>query len=138
VPDYSAVFLPGLTITMTALGDLAGGDPVEVAGSGTVRRCTAGPSSLGSAGYVGIASADTRSGLEVTVIAARVVHEGPADGVITAGDQVMASSVPGRQVRSVPPTRAVPGQADVNQARVIIGVALITAADGATVRWMQM
>jgi hypothetical protein len=46
--------------------------------------------------------------------------------------------VPGRQVRSVPPTRAVPGQADVNQARVIIGVALITAADGATVRWMQM
>lgn len=137
MPDYSAVFLPGLTMTAIAAAPVTGGDPLEVAGSGIVQKATAGPSGLGSAKYVGIASADAIAGAEVTVIAARPVHEGPADGAVIAGDQLMASSVAGRQVRAVPPTGTPPGTADVDQARVIIGLALNTATDGAAVRWMQ-
>jgi hypothetical protein len=140
VPDYTAVFLPGLTMTTTALGHIYGGDPLEVAGSDLVQKCTPGPSGWGSAKYVGIAANDTRAGNLVTVIVDRVVHEGAADGAITAGDQLMASSAPGCQVMTVPPTGTVPGQseqADVDASRVIIGVALTTAADGTTVRWIQ-
>jgi hypothetical protein len=137
LPDYSAVFLPGLVMTSQAAGTITGGDPVEVAGSGTVQRSTAGPNSLGSLKCVGIAAQDAAAGAKVTVIVDRVVHDGAADGAITAGDQLMASSTAGRQVKTVPPTGASPGQQDVNQARAIIGIALTTAADGATVRWMQ-
>lgn len=137
MPDYTAVFLPGLTMTSVAAGTITGGDPVEVAGSGTVQRATVGPSSLGSAKCIGVAAQDAAAGARVTVIVDRVVHEGLADGVITAGDQLMASTVAGRQVRTVPVTGGSPGKADVDQARVIIGVALTTASDAATVRWMQ-
>lgn len=137
MPDYSAVFLPGLTMTSTAASAITGGDPLEVAGSGTVQKTTAGPSGLGSAKYVGVAAHDTPAGLKLTVITDRVVHEGAADGPVNAGDQVMASSVTGRQVKTVPATGATPGKADVDQARAIIGLALTSAADGTTVRWMQ-
>ena len=137
MPDYSPVFLPGLTMTFQAAVDLTGGDPVEVAGSGTVQKCTAGPGGLGSQKYVGVANSDARAGLNVTVTAANPVHEGPADGPVIAGDLVMASAKPGCQVTSAPPAASSPAQADVNTDRAIIGVALITAADGSTVRWMQ-
>lgn len=138
MPDYTAVFLPGLTMTLTAAGTVAGGDPVEIAGSGTCQKTTAGPSAgLGSAKCIGVAAQDAAAGARVTVIVDRVVHEGLADGVITAGDQVMSSSTPGRQVKTVPVTGGSPGKADVDQARVIIGIALTTASDAATVRWMQ-
>jgi hypothetical protein len=137
MPDYSPVFLPGLTMTSVAAGPITGGDPVEVAGSGTVQKCTAGPSGLGSARYVGVAVMDTAPGLQVTVVIDRVVHQGTADGAVTAGDQLMASSKAGCQVKTVPATAAVPGQADVNQARAVIGLAITTAPDGTPVRWMQ-
>jgi hypothetical protein len=137
VPDYSPVFLPGLTMTSVAAGAITGGDPVEVAGSGTVQKCTAGPSGLGSARYVGVALMDTAPGLQLTVVIDRVVHQGNADGAITAGDQLMASAKAGCQVRTVPATATVPGKTDVDQARVIIGLALTSAPDGIPVRWMQ-
>jgi hypothetical protein len=138
VPDYTAVFLPGLTMTSQAAGTIVGGDPVEVAGSGTVQKTTAGPSAgLGSAACIGIAAHDATAGQKVTVICDRCVHEGAADGVINAAAQVMSSSVAGRQVKAVPVTGGSPGKADVDQARVIIGIALTTASDGAVVRWMQ-
>lgn len=137
MPDYSAVFLPGLMMTSTAAGTITGGDPVEVAGSGTVQRSTAGPNSLGSLKCIGISAQDATAGARVTIIVDRVVHEGAADGAITAGDQLMTSSVAGRQVKTVPATGGAPGQVDVNQARAIVGIALTTAADGGTVRWMQ-
>lgn len=133
MPDYTPVYLPGLTVTFQAAGNLTGGDPVEVAGSGTVQRVASAP----SAKYVGIAAADVAAGLEVTVIVDKVIHEGAADGVVTAGDELVASAVAGRQVRSLPPLAAPPGLADVNAARSVIGLALITAGDGGTVRWMQ-
>lgn len=138
MPDYTAVFLPGLTMTSQAGGTITGGDPVEVAGSGTVQKTTAGPSAgLGSAKCIGIAAQDATAGAKVTIIVDRVVHEGAADGVVTAGDQVMSSTVAGRQVKTVPATGGSPGKSDVDQARVIIGIALTTAGDGAVVRWMQ-
>ena len=138
MPDYSAVFLPGLTMTSQAAGTITGGDPVEVAGSGMVQKTTVGPSAgLGSAACIGIAAHDAIAGGRVTVICDRVVHEGLADGVINAASQVMSSSVAGRQVKAVPVTGGSPGKADVDQARVIIGIALTSAGDGSVVRWMQ-
>jgi Uncharacterized conserved protein (DUF2190) len=138
--DYTAVFLPGLTMTSTALSNITGGDPVEVAGTDLVQKCTPGPSGWGSAKYIGIAATDAYAGQLVTIITDRVVHEGPADGPVNAGDQLMASSAPGCQVTTAPPTGTIPGQleqADVDCARAVIGVALTTAASGTTVRWIQ-
>lgn len=140
--DYAPVFLPGLTMTSQASATIAGGDPVEVSGSGTVRKCTAfaphgGNASLGSAACIGVAANDATAGAKVTVIVDRVVHEGAADLAITAGDQLMASTLVGKQVKKVPDTTGTPIQQDVDQARVVIGIALTTAVDGATVRWMQ-
>lgn len=137
MPDYAPVLLPGLTGTFTAAAPIVHGDPLEVAGSGTVQHAAPGPSGLGSACYVGVAAHDAIAGALVTVVMDRVVHEGPADGSVNARDLLMASSVPGRQVRAVPAVSGTPGQADVNQARVIIGIALTTASDGAIVRWQQ-
>ena len=138
MPDYAPVLLPGLTGTFTAAGPITAGDPVEVAGSSTVQRTTAGPSAgLGSAKYIGIAGQDALSGSRLTVIMDRVVHEGAADGAVNAGDQLMSSSTAGRQVKTVPATGGSPGKADVDQSRVIIGIAITTAADGAIVRWQQ-
>ncbi len=138
MPDYAPVFLPGLVASFTAAGTITGGDLVEVAGSGTVQKTTAGPSAgLGSAKCVGVAGQDAIPGARVTVIMDRVVHEGAADGAINAGDQVMSSSVAGRQVKTVPVTGASPGKADVDQARVVTGIALTTAGDGGIIRWQQ-
>lgn len=129
--DYAPVLLPGLTGTFSAAGPVTGGDPVEVAGSGTVQKTTAG-----TACYIGIAASDAAVGALVTVIMDRVVHEGPADGPVNARDQLIASPAAGRQVKTLP-AAATATAADINAARAVIGVALITAADGATVRWMQ-
>jgi len=137
VPEYTPVLLPGLTGTFTAAAAITGGDPLEVAGSGTVQKTSPGPSGLGSARYVGIAAHDAPPGNRVTVILDRAVHEGSADGAVNAGDQLMASARPGRQVATVPAAAAAPGQADVNAARAVIGLALTTAADGSVVRWLQ-
>jgi hypothetical protein len=144
--DYTPVHLPGLTITLTAAGPVAGGDPVEVAGAGTVRKCAPpGP----PAAYVGVAAHNADPGAPVTVIAAAPVHEGLADGPVNAGDQLAASTAAGRQVTTAGPAAlALPDVWDgaaasaaltaaVGAARAVIGVALTTAADNATVRWIQ-
>jgi hypothetical protein len=133
VPDYSAVHLPGLTMTSQAAGTITGGDPLEVAGTGTVQKA----SGANSQKVIGIAAQDAVAGAKVTVIVDRVVHEGLADGAITAGDQLVASPTAGRQVVTLPPLGGAPGQADVNAARAIIGIALTTASTGQLVRWMQ-
>lgn len=131
--DYTPVWLPGLTGTFTAAGAITGGDPVEVAGSGTVQKVAG----LASAKYVGVAGADAKTGEPVTVIMARVVHEGLADGAVNAGDQLTASPVAGRQVAALPAaTGATAG--DINAARAVVGIALTTAASGTVVRWQQV
>jgi hypothetical protein len=139
VPDYTPLYLPGLTATFTALGSITGGDPLEVAGTMMVQKCRPGPSGLGSAKYIGIATQDVISGNLTTVVLDRVVHQGTADGAVTAGDLLMASSKTGCQVKTAPVTSSLvpPVTADVDQVRVIIGVALTTAPDGTLLTWMQ-
>lgn len=143
MPDYTPVFLPGLTMTSQAAGNITGGDPVEVAGSSTVQTCSASSSPK----YVGVAGADAKAGADVTVIADSVVHEGAADGQIIAGDQLVASAKPGCQVAAAPPaalsfttwdaSSAAAVNAAISTARAVMGLALNNAVDGGTVRWMQ-
>ena len=122
MPDYSPIFSPGIAITLAAAVDISAGDLVEVAGSGTVR-----PATGASPSYVGVAGQAATPGLLVTVFAGKIVHEGRSEGAITAGDQVEASGVAGRQVKQA--AGGSPG---------IIGLALTTAgADDTDIRWMQ-
>ena len=145
MPDYTAVFIPSLVITLTASAAITGGDPVEVSGNGTCARVAA----TGSGHVIGVAAQDAQINARVSVYARGLVHEGRADGPVTAGDQVVASATAGRQVA----TLAVSGVTEnatysntetqnninnsVNAARGVLGVALTTAADNAKVRWME-
>ncbi|SRR6266567_863338 len=130
--DYTPVFLPGDVIPLTTSGIVAGGDLVEVSGSGTVAKV----GTTASAKYVGIAEQDAVSGARVGVFARDLVHESVADGAITAGDQITTTSTAARQVKTVPAVTT-PTPADVTNTRGIIGVALTTVADNQKVRWMQ-
>ena len=143
--DYTPWIVPGFTWTSQAAGAITGGDPLEVAGTGTVRKCSATPPGA----YVGVAAKDAILGADVTVISVRPVHEGLADGAISAGDQLTASTAAGRQVKSLAAVSttfagtysAADAQAQVDAAvtaaRAVVGVALTTAADGGAVRWQQ-
>jgi len=145
VPDYSAVNIPGNRISLVASGAVVGGDPLEVAGNGTVQKCA----TVGSPKYVGIAAHDAASGGRVTVTACAPIFDGPADGTVTAGDQVTPSTVAARQVKTLPVSAIDTGStfiqatvnaainAGLNAARGFCGVALTTATDGNTVRWIQ-
>ena len=147
--DYTAAYLPGNQVPCNAASSIAGGDPVEVAGSGTVRKCTV----AASPSYLGIAAFDCTAGARVGVIAASPVHDGIAEGAITAGDQLCASTATGKTVKTIATTAsqdvgASPTQTSINTAvnavlaasngnRGFMGIAMTSAADGGTVRWMQ-
>jgi hypothetical protein len=120
--DYTPIFIPGTAITLQATGAIFAGDPVQVAGSGTVERALPG-----SETYVGIAGHDAPTGGLVTVFAGKIVHEGTAEGDIPAGSPVMTSGTEGYQVTIA---------ADVGDPNVV-GLALTTAADAQDCRWMQ-
>jgi hypothetical protein len=133
MPDYTPVYSPSKTVTLTASGAISGGDVLEVAGSGTVRKCTTATSQA----YIGCAGEDTPSGGRVTVFARGYVHESIAEATVTAGDQLVSSNTGNAQVKTLPPLGGAPGQADVNSARAVMGVALTTATNPAKVRWME-
>jgi hypothetical protein len=133
VPDYTPVFLPGTKFTMQASGTIAGGDLLVVSGSGTVAKAAA----LAGLNYVGVAGHDAVSGAKVTVIAAKAVHESVADGAVTAGDLLTTTNTANRQVKTLAAAGAAYVQAEANASRGVIGIALTTAADNVTVRWMQ-
>lgn len=126
MPDYSPVFLPGTVIT--SILDTAGGagepvqsgDPLEISSSGTVRRAAAA-----AVAYIGIAAHDCDPGLHISVVAGKTVHQGPAEGAITARDMVAPSAVDGRQVTATTD----PAEA--------VGLAMTDAADGQLCRWIQ-
>src|SRR6266700_1080019 len=130
--DYTPVFLPGDVIPLTTSGIVAGGDLVEVSGSGTVAKV----GTTASVKYVGIAEQDAVSGARVGVFARDLVHESIADGAITAGDQLTTTGTVGAQVKTVPAVTT-PTAADVTNTRAIIGVALASAGNLQKVRWMQ-
>lgn len=137
MPDYTPVYVPSKVVTMTASGAISGGDILEVAGSGLVRKCA----TAASMNYIGVAGEDTPAGGRVTMYARGFIHESIAQGTITAGDQLVSSDGlvgnAGKQVKTLPLVAGAPGLADVNQARAVMGVALTTAADGGKVRWEE-
>jgi hypothetical protein len=154
VSDFTAVFLPGAQWTSTAAGTIVGGDPLEVAGSGTVQKASAA-----STKFIGVAGSDAASGAKVTIISSKVVFDGVAEGSITAGDQLVTSAVTAKTVKTFAAASVTaidvgvtPTQTSINTAvnaaitaintalggpRTVVGIALTTASDGATVRWIQ-
>jgi len=130
--DYTPVFVPGDEIPLTASAIVAGGDLVEVSGSGTIAKVA----TLASTKYVGVVAQDTPANGRCTVFARDIVHLSLADGAITAGDQLTTTNTAGRQVKTVPAVTT-PTAADVTNTRGIIGVAMTSVADNQLVRWMQ-
>jgi hypothetical protein len=133
VADYTAVFLPGQVFTSQASGTIAGGDLLVVSGSGTVAKAAA----LAGLNYIGVAGHDAVSGQKIAVIAAKAVHESVADGTVTAGDLLTTTNTASRQVKTLAAAGAAYVQAEANASRAVVGIALTTAADNVTVRWMQ-
>ncbi|MGC5012523.1 hypothetical protein ACLQ2R_17305 [Streptosporangium sp. DT93] len=126
--DYLPIFLPGNTIALTASATITGGQLLAVTGNGTV-----GPAAAGSASFIGVAAGDAGSGGRVTVYPRGTLHEGTADGAITAADQLQAGAT--GKVKALAAAGAATS-ADITAARAVIGVALTTATDGTPVRWM--
>lgn len=117
--DYTPVFTPGQTVSLTASGTIVGGQLVEVSGNGTVAAAAAG-----STKAIGVAAFDVATGARVTVHIGKVVQEATASGAVNAGD-MLAAAANGQVAASATP--AVGAQ---------IGVAITTAASGAKVRYV--
>lgn len=121
--DYSPLYLPGKAITRTASAAITGGKAVKVSGSGTVATATAASDII-----IGVAACDVAaSGDPVTVFGRGTVHRLTAAGAITAG-QVVEGAAAGAVATHTQGT---------NDVRVF-GVALTTAADGASVEIMEL
>lgn len=148
MPDYTPVYIQGRSLTLTLSASCVGGDLLAVSGSGTVAPWV--PNATPSTKIIGVAAEDTPTAGRVTVFGFGPVHESLADGPVTAGDQLVAASSAGRQVKSLPASNLDLGAAfnqaadntvvnlGINNARSVLGVALTTAADGQKVRWMQI
>jgi len=134
-----------LTYTSTASGTITGGDPLEVSGNGTVAKVAG----ANSAKFVGVAAHDSTNTNPIRVYVINPVFDGVADGAITAGDQLVPSNTASKTVKTlaaanvdvtssfVQATVNTAINNSVNQARAIVGLALTSASDGGTVRWMM-
>jgi sulfate adenylyltransferase subunit 1 (EFTu-like GTPase family) len=134
-----------LTYTSTASGTISGGDPLEVSGSGTVAKVA----SANSVKFLGIAAHDATNGNSIRLYVINPIFDGIADSAITAGDQLVASNTASKTVKTIAAAnvdvtssfvQATVNSAinnSVNQARSTIGLALTSASDGGTVRWMM-
>lgn len=127
--DYAPLFMPGDVITVTTSANVTGGRALMVSGNGTVAHATAG-----SAKVIGIAATDIASGQLGPMHGRGQVHTSTAAGAITAGDQIV-SAANGTVAALAAASGAV--AADINNARAVLGVAMTTAADTATVTWME-
>lgn len=110
--EYLPIYKPGQAITLKASAAITGGKLLEVSGSGTVAHAGAA-----STKTVGVAGFDAANGADVTVYTGGVQHL-EAAGEVTAGDQVQAGAAGTVATGTTAP----------------IGVALNTAASGASVR----
>jgi hypothetical protein len=118
VAAYEPKFLYADQITATTSATVTGGQVLAVTGNGTV-----GPAGAASAAVVGVAAFDAASGARVSFFPRGKVHVTTAAGAITAGDRVNTGAA-GTVATGV-------------AALTNIGVALTTAADGASVEWME-
>lgn len=117
--NYFPIANPATNFTFQAAGPVTGGDPLEFSGDGQVQRAA------GTGRYAGIAAQDAKASQTLTVYVGNATFTGPAEGAVNAGDDLAASEVPGRQVRTAP------------AGAEVIGRAFSTAADGAAVKWHQ-
>ena len=134
--DYEPKFLYANAITGVTSASVTGGQVLTVSGNGTIA-----PTSGKSAAVIGVANHDAASGSRVAFTPRGKVHISTASGAITAGAQV--TSATGGAVASLAVSAAVGNTAGnidtaANDARSVIGVALTTAADTASVEWMQL
>lgn len=122
--DYTPVFpLGSAGFTSQASGTIAGGDCVAVSGSGTVAAAGAGVLTV-----VGVAAHDVTTGLKVTVLPLKQVHETLAGaGGVTAGNPLKVGASAGKLVLWLTGT---------DSSAAMVGVALTTAAADATLRWI--
>jgi hypothetical protein len=144
--DYSPIHTSGLKpVPLTCSAAVVGGQLVEVSGNGTIAPSPA--SATASPKVIGVAAHDCGTGMVGTVWPRGMVHETTANGVITAGDQLVSGAVAGT-VKTMPVTAsnfaAAYAEADaetqtnlaVNNARAVLGVALTSAADAGKVKWV--
>lgn len=127
--DYGPLWMPGDVITVTTSAAVTGGQCAVVSGNGTV-----GPSAGASAKVVGIFTTDAASGAVVGMHGRGQVHVSTASGAITAGDQIVSAAA-GKVAALAAAAGATAG--DINSARSVLGIAMTTAADAASVQWME-
>ncbi len=116
---YEPKFLYGDQVTATASATITGGQVLIVSGNGTV-----GPGTADSNAVVGVAAHDAVNGGRLAYFPRGKVHVSTAAGAITAAARVNAAAA-----GNVASATAGVGN---------IGVALTTAADTASVEWMEI
>jgi len=116
--DYAPLYMPGDAITVVTSGAVTGGRLAAVSGNGTVAMAAADSNAV-----VGTFAQDAGTGVNVTMHGRGQVHTATAAGAITAGDRL--NSAANGTVKTA--------TAGVGN----IGIALTTAADTATVTYME-
>lgn len=120
--DYVPLFKPGQAVTSLASAAITGGQLLAVTGDGTV-----GPAGAASTGVVGVAAQDAANGARVGLFGRGQVHRGISGvGGNTAGDPLIAGAAGTLVTAAAPPL----GQQ--------VGIALTTAAAGASVTYMEV
>ena len=114
MPNYVPLYKPGQSLPYTASATIAGGQLVEVTGTGTV-----GPAGAGSLKCVGVAAFDVASGGRLTIHTGGVQRIVAAAAGVTAGDVVSAGAA-----GTIAPIGA-------GTFGTKVGIALTTAAAGA-------
>lgn len=121
--EYVPLFKPGNSVPMTASAAIAAGNLVYVSGDGTIAKTAAA-----SAKAIGVAAGDAAaSGDRVTVWGRGTIHRLTASGAITAGAPVEPAAAGAVAAHTI----------GTNDAYVF-GIALTTAADGASVTVMEV
>lgn len=126
--DYVPVYENKGSFTTSAV--VTGGTVAAVSGDGTV-----GPAAAGSAKAIGVFAHDAASGARVTIHLRGPVQEVVNAGGVTAGDQLVSAAA-GKVATKAAASGAAAG--DINDARSIIGIALVTAADTVKVRYVAL
>lgn len=117
--SYLPLFRPGDTVTFGVTTAVTAGTPVEV-GSADM---TVAPAAAASAKVVGVAAHDAAIGDKVTVEVGKVIHQLTAAGIVTRGQRLETAGA---------------GKVRTLAAGTAVYIALTSAADGATVRAIQL
>ena len=117
--NYLPLFRPGQTVTFGVSAAVTAGQVVEV---GAVDFAVA-PAAAASAKVVGVAGHDAAVGDKLTVEVGKVIHELKAVGAITRGQRLEAAAA---------------GSVRTLAAGTALFLALTSAADGATVKALQL